>query len=378
VKSSKDRPGFTLIELLVVIAIIAILIGLLLPAVQKVREAAARMKCQNNLKQWGIALHNYHDVFGFLPSAGAADGKPMTGGQLDPTSVGEGTNWIVHTLPYIEQGNIYNKLTFNGDSGWTNRPGDARCSVDNNIAIIGGTVIQMARCPSDPRAAMVDEGSNSSLTMQVTRPSYVAIAGAVDRLDAAGLFRENRMTGSGSWSAQFGNTAWGGVIVPGFSRVTLQGITDGTSNVMVLSEQGARFYWQDSVGGPTTPVGDGEIGNGGVCNGILRGHDGCQRDDQGNLRQMCDWADARGQHFTTIRYRPNQRTWLRTAANTGVFSASDSWKCEGANVPLASEHSGGVNAMRGDGSVHFIKDSVDLLQLARHATRDDGQVMTID
>ena len=93
---------------------------------------------------------------------------------------------------------------------------------------------------------------------------------------------------------------------------------------------------------------------------------------------MCDWADARGQHFTTIRYRPNQRTWLRTAANTGVFSASDSWKCEGANVPLASEHSGGVNAMRGDGSVHFIKDSVDLLQLARHATRDDGQVMTID
>jgi hypothetical protein len=288
----------------------------------------------------------------------------------------------MHTLPYIEQGNIYNKLTFNGDSGWTNDNANPASSTNNNVAIVRGSIIQMARCPSDPRAPLVQQGNNATPTgglneSQVTRPSYVAIAGAVDRLDQAGLFRENRMTING-WAPTFGLTAWGGVIVPGFSRVTLQGITDGSSNVMVLSEQGARFYWQDSVGGPTTPAQDGEIGNGGVCNGILRGHDGCQRDGDGNLRQMCDWADNRAQHFTTIRYRPNQRTWLRTAANTGVFSHQESWKCEGANVPLASEHSGGVNAMRGDGSVHFIKDNVDLLMLARHATRDDGQVMNID
>ena len=96
----------------------------------------------------------------------------------------------------------------------------------------------------------------------------------------------------------------------------------------------------------------------------------------GNLRPMCDWADNRAQHFTTIRYRINQKTWLRTAANTGVFSASHDWKSEGANVPLASEHSGGVN-VAGRGRVGPVPQRLDRpLMLARYATRDDGRVMT--
>jgi prepilin-type N-terminal cleavage/methylation domain-containing protein len=371
-ESRKLRIGFTLIELLVVIAIIAILIGLLLPAVQKVREAANRMKCSNNLKQLGLGIHNYHDTNGFMPTAGSADGRPLSGGPW-PNS-GEGTNWMVHTMPYLEQTNLYNKLTFTGDSGWTNVPGSANSSAVNNVMQGAGVVIKIFRCPSDPRQPLLPNGSNVPGGIQVTRPSYVAIAGAVDRLDQAGLFRENRMTRNG-WAPEFGLTAWGGVIVPGFSNVTFSSIGDGSSNTMMASEQGARFYWQDTVGGPTTPAGDGEIGNGGVCNGLYRGHDGCQRDELGNLREMCDWADNRAQHFTTIHYRPNQKTWLRTVANTGVFSASHSWKCEGANVPLASEHSGGVNVLVGDGSVRFLRDTVDLLMLARFATRDDGQVI---
>jgi prepilin-type N-terminal cleavage/methylation domain-containing protein len=373
VKKRHARPGFTLIELLVVIAIIAILIGLLLPAVQKVREAAARLKCSNNLKQMGLALHNYHDVYGFFPTAGAADGKPLSPGPW-PNS-GEGTNWMVHIMPQIEQTSLYNRLTWTGDSGWTNVPGSATSSAVNNVTQSAGVVLQLFRCPSDPRNPLVPNGSNVPGGIQVTRPSYVAIAGAVDRLDTAGLFRESRMTTVG-WAPEFGLTAWGGAICPGFSRVTLPGIIDGSSNVMVVSEQGARFFWQDTVGGPPVPAADDHMTN--SANGLYRGHDGCQRDDQGNLRVMCDWADNRAQHFTTIRYKINQKTWLRTAANTGVFSASHDWKSEGANVPLASEHTGGVNALAGDGSVRFLSNGTDLLMLARYATRDDGAVMVIE
>jgi prepilin-type N-terminal cleavage/methylation domain-containing protein len=368
--------GFTLIELLVVIAIIAILIGLLLPAVQKVREAAARMKCSNNLKQIGLAVHNYHDSFGFMPTAGSADGRPLSPGPW-PNS-GEGTNWLVHILPYIEQGNIYNKLTFTGDSGWTNVPSSPTSSAVNNVRLVAGIVVPIYRCPSDPRAPLLPNGSNVPNGVQVMRPSYVAIAGAVNNIDGSGQFRETRLTVNG-WSPDFGLTAWGGVIVPGFSGIKLTGgIPDGTSNTMMASERAGKMYWKDSVGGLPYAAHDDELGDGGICNGFIRGQDGGQRDELGNLRPMQDWSDNRAQHFTTIRYAPNQTTWLRTAANTGVFSASQPWKCEGSNVPLSSSHMGGVNALNADGSVRFLRDNINLLMLARYATRDDGQVLTLD
>src|SRR5262245_19659909 len=224
------RPWFTLIDLLVVIAIIAILIGLLLPAVQKVREAAARMKCSNNLKQLGLAIHNYHDTMGFLPTAGSMDGSPLSSRPATGWLRGEGTNWAVHIMPYIEQAALYNKLTFNGDSGWTDDQTQPGSSAVNNVLLSANIVLPMYRCPSDPKNPLIRNDSNvressGNEVVLVTRNSYVAIAGAVDRLDAAGLFRESRNTDSSSWSIQWGITAWGGMIVPGFSRVTLGQVT---------------------------------------------------------------------------------------------------------------------------------------------------------
>src|SRR5438477_7728692 len=105
------RGGFTLIELLVVIAIIAILIGLLLPAVQKVREAASRIKCKNNLKQIGLALHNYHDSQGFFPP-----GYVSTVGSNGPADDrGPGWGWAALLLPYVEQDNLFRQIHFDKD-----------------------------------------------------------------------------------------------------------------------------------------------------------------------------------------------------------------------------------------------------------------------
>jgi len=385
VEHRRVRPGFTLIELLVVIAIIAILIGLLLPAVQKVREAAARAKCMNNLKQLGIAVHGFHDVNGFLPSAGSSDGKPLSGGPWP--CPGEGTNWAVFTMPYIEQASLFNRLTFNGDAGWTDDQTacGGKSSALNNVTQSAGAVIPIFRCPSDPKPPLIRNDSNvrdgtGNEVVLVTRNSYVAIAGAVNALDPAGVFRESRNTTSASWSWQFGITSWGGMIAPAFNRVTLGGVSsaDGLSNTMMISEQSDQLKAVDA----SNNVVNDQYSVTSTGGGLYRGHGGTGRDGTtGNLSGGANWMDARGQTFTTIRYRINQRTgWTCGGANgIGVCGGgSGFWNSEGANVPLISPHSGGVNALLGDGSVRFLRDATDILVLARLATRDDGVPFTLD
>jgi prepilin-type N-terminal cleavage/methylation domain-containing protein len=377
-KSVRARwQAFTLIELLVVIAIIGILIALLLPAVQKIREAAARMSCSNNLHQVGLAIHNFHDTYGYLPTAGSADGRPMSGGPW-PES-GEGTNWSVYLLPFIEQGNIYTKLTFKGDSGWTNDDTQVGSSAVNNVIVAGGAVIKIYRCPSDPKPDLQRNdsnvrGSDGNEDILVNRNSYVAIAGAVNKLDTAGLFLESRNTNSSSWSWQFGITAWGGMICPDYQKITFTSIPDGLSNTMVISEQADQLKAIDQNGN----IVNDQYSVTSTGGGLFRGHSNGQTN--GQINAPAAYMDARGQTYTTIRYGINQKTgWTCGGANgIGVCGGgSGYWNSEGANVPLVSNHTGGVNALFGDGSVHFLGNNTDLFTLACLATRDDGNVFNL-
>src|SRR5947208_2357155 len=141
---SRVRPGFTLIELLVVIAIIAILVGLLVPAVQKVREAAARTQCQNNLKQVGLALHNYHDVYKSLPP-----GQTNEIVNYDYPPYGERRCWMQKILPYLEQGPLYQQI-----EAWMNQPSSPPGQAPYNAHVWWTpgrwTIVPTLMCPSDP------------------------------------------------------------------------------------------------------------------------------------------------------------------------------------------------------------------------------------
>ncbi len=191
--SRRSSRGFTLIELLVVIAIIAILIGLLLPAVQKVREAAARLKCVNNLKQFGVALHNYHDSNGTLPK-----------GQSRYTSAAprEGAwSWMAYILPHIEQGNAWNQAKAFANGGGTN------WYVWYNPAC--ALSMPLFNCPTDSRGTqqyvMAPPFSNQTLT------GYLGNSGTT-------------------------STSFNGVLYYE-SKVKLTDISDGTSNTLLVGER---------------------------------------------------------------------------------------------------------------------------------------------
>src|SRR5215831_1689106 len=158
----RGRSGFTLVELLVVIAILAILIGLLLPAVQKVREAAARSQCTNNLKQIGLALHNYHDVYkGFPPGYVDLNTDPNSTPDNDQ---GPGWGWATFLLPYLEQDNVYKQINLGVTVG---------TGVNAQISQYALTIYQ---CPADPYqdAFPVYDSSFSAPVTKLAHSDYVA------------------------------------------------------------------------------------------------------------------------------------------------------------------------------------------------------------
>jgi prepilin-type N-terminal cleavage/methylation domain-containing protein/prepilin-type processing-associated H-X9-DG protein len=345
--------GFTLIELLVVIAIIAILIGLLLPAVQKVRDAASRMSCQNNLKQIGLGLHNFHDSNGSLPP-GTSDDQPPWGQQRGSW----GSNWHMYLLPFIEQDNLYKTLLLTNGSGWGT---NAR----HNVLATNGVLIKTYRCP----AAAIPEwcsSPNGGGGAQVQLSNYVGISGAAGQQASqygagGGIagFSENRFWHGATGTAgccSGGIASFGGVLHPN-SKLKLEAITDGTSNTMLVSEQTNFLVTQDGSKQAWT--------SGGPHGFIIGWHSSTINANGGQ-------TDARTFNITTIRYQINQTTgWPNNPGDCGNYGVCQN---TGTNIPLNSTHSGsgGVNALYGDGSVHFIRNSIPLLTLAALATRDDG------
>lgn len=318
------RSAFTLVELLVVIAIIGILIALLLPAVQAAREAARRTQCNNNLKQIGLALHNYHDVHKKFPPG-------MTGG----LGSGDKLSTILFLLPFIEQTAVHDEVAASG----FNQPPAANYAPYK--AMIGGLL-----CPSDAFAsdnvALGDDANGAG------NASYVFSRGD-DYFD----YQTTNLGGQGNNNfdiPQRGLFGRGG-------NINFAAIIDGTSNTIAVSEtlksnnkdvkDGRRGVARPPAGNETSlawspadclamKVGDA------LTNGVTS--------NRGNR-----WIDGRfvGTGFTTI-----------TPPNT-VGCSSHNGNSHWGLIPPSSLHPGGVNACFADGSVHFISDTIETANLTQ-------------
>lgn len=312
----KRRVGFTLIELLVVIAIIAVLIGLLLPAVQKVREAANRTSCQNNCKQIGLALHNYVGTNGFFPPGylNSTAGFPRLGVPASSTALNHG--WAIFTLPYLEQDALYRKYRFDRD--WR--------ALEN--AEVVGTQLPVFNCRSTPdgprfdtgntfggqtvKSAASDYGVNNGIsTASVIQP----LIDAASRANPEGVMR-------GNFTASFSD------------------IPDGTSNTILVSEDAGRpFRYQlgrkmlDYAGNPLRVSGAG-------------------------------WAD-----------RANEYIIHGSPADGSADGGPCALNCHNSNE-IYSFHPQGANVVYGDGSIRFVRTGADIRLLGRLVTRAAGEVIS--
>jgi prepilin-type N-terminal cleavage/methylation domain-containing protein/prepilin-type processing-associated H-X9-DG protein len=291
------RRAFTLIELLVVIAIIAVLIGLLLPAVQKVREAASRTKCTNNLKQIGVALHNYHSTYGKFPYG-------WNGSEFKDTPNNKPWAWGVFLMPYIEQENLYRRLNPTANT--------LQQVFQNDLAALQVS-IPTYLCPSDNATALPLNDNRPFTQMVPGKTLLIALSNYVCCTGNAG--------GTGVFQ---GATAQG--LLAGDSRPvahSITEITDGTSNTFAVGERCTRL-----VRPPAAP-------NGGQWAGVWAGFDAQQLDPvrKDAVLGHTFWRMQDGSNLTG--------TW-----------GDDPGTC------FASTHPGGANFCLCDGSVRFVSETI--------------------
>ncbi len=309
------RRAFTLIELLVVIAIIAILIGLLLPAVQKVREAAARMSCSNNLKQLALGCHNYHDAMNKLPPGGVTEGNCC--------GTNSKTNWAIEILPYIEQGPLFTRY----DNNFANEATQNKFVREQRV--------KTYECPSDATPggfALGRPASGNGSGLDYMAGSYRAVSGKANLSAPLGWFDNSEGLGLPQTYRGPLHTVW---TARGLGQESLTGIVsgDGTSNTLMFGEYHTKT----------------------------------------NPRRRSFWA------YTYTSYNQSSvhaasHTYLNDFARCEEISASLGLDNRPCRRSFGSFHTSGSNWGMTDGSVRFISTSTDMTMLSNMATIAGGEV----
>lgn len=360
-KRMSGRSAFTLVELLVVIAIIGILVGLLLPAVQAAREAARRMSCSNNLKQIGLATHNF--------SSSYKEDLPMLG------EAQEGGHWSSFILPYLEQSNLYEQLSW-GSVNWAASVAVQDATLESNNPVmrhIAATelVLPFMRCPSSPTPEHLFDASCYSppwFTARRAPANYLACVTGIQPNDwkpELGWGRSNRPIW-GSGQATKHHSQLDGMIItrePDRARIRqggmggatkLRDVTDGLSNTIMFGEAEpdpdlvSLGIYQEN---PNTGRKD---------------HWAMGGDDFDNW-EGTDWSEQGGSTAVRINYpKPTTR----------YSDASPEWGAY--EVSFGSKHTGGAQFALGDGSVRFLSENIDATVFSALGTRQQGEPVSLE